>query len=304
MTMAEETKKQNLLVGSLCALGATAIWAGNYIIARRVNNRIAPVSLAFWRWLVAVFALSPFALKQFLMERKVVKRYALYLALTGALGVSAFNTLLYIASHTTSAINLSLISLTFPIFIVLLSWLFYGETLTLVKLGGIFLVVIGVLLLITRGNLTTLLTMKFNTGDIWMLTGALAWAIYSLLLKRKPHEMHPMTFQFSTFALGFLFLIPFTMWEITTTPSVNFDLSLILSILYIGVISSLLAYALWNKSVSMIGPTNAAMLFYTSPIFIGILAFFFLHEEIGLVHLYSALLIIPGILITNINKSQ
>ena len=108
-----------------------------------------------------------------------------------------------------------------------------------------------------------------------------------------------MTFQYSTFTLGLFFLLPFYIWESALSSPVSFDARIALAILYIGVVSSLVAYYLWNKSVEMVGPSKAAMLFYTSPLFIGFLAYIFLDETIGMVHLYSALLIIPGILVAN-----
>ena len=296
-----ETKhnKQNDVFGALCALGATAIWAGNYIIARGLNDIIPPVTLAFWRWLVAVIVFTPFALKKIKAQWQLIKQNIGYLSLIALLGVSAFNTLLYIASHTTSAINLSLMSLTFPIFIVILSVFFFREKITLINGIGICLVITGVIVLVTKGKLMALFNITFAIGDIWMLLGAFVWSVYSLLLKRKPKEISAVTFQYSTFTLGLFFLLPFYIWESALSSPVSFDARIALAILYIGVVSSLVAYYLWNKSVEMVGPSKAAMLFYTSPLFIGFLAYIFLNETIGMVHLYSALLIIPGILVAN-----
>ena len=301
--MKNKTTNQNAGLGTLYALGATAIWAGNYIIARGLNDIIPPVTLAFFRWLVAVLVFTPFALKGVIAQWYLVKQNFAYLSVTALLGVSAFNTLLYIASHTTSAINLSLMSLTFPIFMVILSVLFLREKISVVKGIGICLVVTGVIVLVTKGKLTTLFNMTFAIGDIWMLLGAFLWSVYSLLLKRKPKEITTVTFQYTTFTLGLLFLLPFYLWESSLSPPVIMQTRIVLSILYIGVISSLVAYYLWNKSVEMVGPTKAAMIFYTSPLFIGFLAFVFLKESIGMVHLYSTLLIIPGILAANYERS-
>jgi drug/metabolite transporter (DMT)-like permease len=299
-------KKQqtnSAVLGSLFALGATAIWAGNYIIARGLNEVIPPVTLAFYRWFVAVLVFTPFAIQQVRSQWPAIKRSLIYLCVTGALGVSAFNTLLYIASQTTSAINLSLMSLTFPIFMVILSVLFLKEKITIMKAAGIGLVVIGVIVLVTRGELNTLFSLSFAVGDIWMLLGAFLWSVYSLLLKRKSAELNAISFQYSTFVLGLLFLVPFFLIERANFPPVALKTNIVLSILYIGVISSLVAYYLWNRSIELVGPSKAAIIFYSSPLFIGLLAYVFLNESIGLIHLYSALLIIPGILLANYEKS-
>ncbi len=140
-------KNRHLLSGYLFALAATAIWSGNFIIARGLSESITPISLAFWRWVVAVLVFLPFALKPLIAERNILKRHLPYLAITSLLGITVFNTVIYFAGHTTTAINLSLISITFPVFIVILSRFFFGETITVNRALGILLVATGIVLL-------------------------------------------------------------------------------------------------------------------------------------------------------------
>jgi len=117
-------QNRQIILGCFFALGATAIWSGNFIIARGLNESIPPISLAFWRWVVAVVVFLPFALKPLIVEWDIIKENILYLSITSLLGITIFNTLIYFAGHTTTAINLSLISITFPVFIVILSRIF------------------------------------------------------------------------------------------------------------------------------------------------------------------------------------
>lgn len=297
-------QQQSKFIGYLCVLGATAIWAGNYVIARGLSDSIPPVSLAFWRWLVAVIVFTPFAVKKVISDWDSIKKHIGYFSLTALLGITTFNTLLYIASHTTTALNLSLISITFPIFILILSRFFYREPVTIVKAIGILLVAAGVVILITKGRLSTLLTINFAIGDIWMLIAALVFAFYSILLKNKPKGISTGAFQYTTFILGLLFLLPFFLWESALTPPVSFTTNIVLAILYVGVISSLIAYFLWNKAIEIVGPSKAAVIYYTSPLFSGFLAFLFLNEAISMVHLYSAILIIAGILTANYESGR
>jgi len=290
--------KQNkqLILGYFFALVATAIWSGNFIIARDLNESIPPISLAFWRWFVAVLVLFPFAIKKLISEWHVIKNNLGYLSVVSLLGVSIFNTLIYLAGHTTTAINLSLISITFPIFIIILSRIFYREFITLNKAIGILLVLFGVLLLITKGDLSKLLNLSFAIGDIWMLLAAIVFAIYSILVKNKPKNLNVSSFQLSTFILGLIFLFPFFIWETIITPTILFETKTIASILYVGIFASLSAYILWNKAIIKIGPTNAGLIYYTLPLFSGILAYLFLSETVGMIHLYSLLLILFGII--------
>jgi len=301
--LTETLHNRKIISGYLFAIGATAIWSGNFIIARGLNESIPPISLAFWRWVVAVIAFLPFALKPLISEWDILKEHILYLVITSLLGITLFNTLVYIAGHTTTAINLSLISITFPVFIIILSRFFFGELITFKKTIGILLVAAGVIVLISKGDLSILLNISFAIGDVWMLIAAITFALYSILLKRKPKQLSIWAFQLSTFILGLLFLFPFFIWEYATVPPVEFDLKTVYAILYVGIFASLSAFILWNKAIIAVGPAKASMIYYTLPLFCGLLAYLLLNEDIGILHLYSALLIASGIFAAN-HESQ
>lgn len=290
---------RQMIAGYLCALGATALWSGNFLVARGLNESISPVSLAFWRWVVAVIFFLPFALKPLMSEWETLKKHWKYLVVTSILGITVFNTLIYIAGHTTGAINLSLISITCPIFIVILSRFLFRERITVNKGMGILFVVIGVVLLITRGRLSILVDVSFAIGDVWMLLAAAIFAVYTILLRQKPHEISVWAFQLSTFLLGLIFLTPFFLWEHATVPAFEMSKEIIFSILYVGIFASLSAFILWSKAVTSIGPTKAGIVYYTIPVFSGLLAHLFLGENIEVVHLCSIVFILSGVVIAN-----
>ena len=291
--------RQQALYGYLFALGATAIWSGNFFVARGLSDIVPPISLAFWRWVVAVIVFLPFALKPVIAERQQLLQNIRYLSVTALLGITVFNTLIYVAGHTTSALNLSLIAITFPIFIIALSRLFYGEKVTTNKMLGIALVTGGVVVLTTKGELSVLHNISFAVGDLWMLSASFIFAIYSILVKQKPNDLSIWSFQLSTFSIGLLFLFPLFVWESITVAPVNYDVSTVLSILYVGIFASLAAFVFWNKAIVTIGPSKSGMVYYTLPLFSGFLAYLFLNESIDMIHLLSALLIVAGILTTN-----
>lgn len=287
------------LVGYLCAVAATVFWSGNFVIARELHDSVAPVSLAFGRWLVAVLVLFPFAIKSLLREWDRIKDNLAYLSITAFTGITLFNTLLYIGGQTTSALNLALISITSPIFIILFARIFYGELLTFNKAAGVLLVAAGVITLITRGQLSGLLNLTFTIGDAWMLLAAILFAIYSILVVKKPQQLGVWAFQLSTFALGLIFLLPFLVWESAVVAPSDFDTNAVYSILYLGVFASLLSFILWNQSILIIGVAKTGMVYYTLPISSGLMAWYFLDEEIGMLHLVSGVLIVAGILLAN-----
>ena len=207
--MIDRLKTPSIFAGYVFAIAATAIWSGNFIVARGLNDRIPPVSLAFFRWLVAVIVFMPFAVKNLISEWPVIKNHLTYFCVTSFLGITTFNTLIYFAGHTTTAMNLSLIAITFPIFILLLSRILYNEPVTVKKGIGIVLVLTGVLFLVTKGEIVSVLTISFNIGDIWMLTASIIFAVYSLLLKNKPDGVSIKALQLACFILGVIFCSPF-----------------------------------------------------------------------------------------------
>jgi len=285
-----------ILIGFACAIAATILWSGNFIVARGLSDVIAPLSLAFWRWVVAILVLLPFAIKPLLAQKSWLKENVGYLSIVSLLGVTLFNSLIYYAGQSSSAINLSLIAITFPIFILILSRIFMAEAIGWNKLGGIVLVAAGILLLISKGKVSVLTELTFSQGDIWMLLASLIFAIYSMLLKRKPIGISVPAFQLASFSLGFLFLLPLYLLELYFIPAQSIESSTSMSILYIGVFASLFAFILWNKAIAIIGAVNAGMVYYSLPIFSGILAIIILDEAVTSLHLYSTLLVLAGIL--------
>lgn len=281
------------------ALGATALWSGNFIVARGLSDHIPPVSLAFYRWLTAVLVFAPFAIRGFVKDWPQVSKHIGYMAVTAFIGVTCFNTFIYIAGHTTTAMNLSLIAITFPVFVVLISRVLFKEVLTVKRAVGIVVVLAGVVCLITRGEVARLLAIRFVAGDLWMLASAVLFAVFSILIKHKPDSIHLYTFQFTLFFLGLMFLLPFFIWEQTRMPGLYLNQSTLPAVLYVGIFASLCAFLLWNRAILLLGPSRAGMIYYTLPLFSGLLAFLCLGENIGLVHGVSAVMILSGIILAN-----
>ena len=132
-----------------------------------------------------------------------------------------------------------------------------------------------------------------------MLLASIIFAIYSLFLKNKPEGISIKALQLSTFILGLIFLFPFFLWEQTTVTQSLLNQTTIPAILYVGIFASLCAFLLWNKSIVILGPVKAGMVYYTLPLFSGVLAYFFINESISIIHFYSMILIFSGIVTTN-----
>jgi len=285
------------LVGSLCALLATLIWSGNFVVARGLGDIIPPFTLATSRWSTATIFILPFAAASIWRERALLKTHIKHLVISALIGVTTFNTFIYTAAHTTDTLNLSLIATTTPAFVVLLSRFWLGEPITRAKLIGLIAAISGIVILVTRGQLDVLLTLDFHIGDIWMLTAALLWAFYSIHLKRRPAEISQLAYLGSTFTMGTLPLIPLSLIELAPLPPLNLTLPTISSILYIGIGASIISYFLWSKAVTTIGPTKSSFIYYCLPAFCGIEAYLILGEAITFAHGIGFILILSGILI-------
>jgi drug/metabolite transporter (DMT)-like permease len=291
------TSRSMRWAGFVFALGATMIWSGNFIVARGLNEAVNPATLAFFRWIVACLALLPFAAGAIWKERSIIRKNISYLLPTALLGVTVFNTLIYVAAHTSTALNLSLIATSTPIFIIIFARIFLGELITIARIGGLLLAVSGVVLLITRADLSIFLNLSFAVGDLWMVLAAMIFGGYSILIRKKPPGISLMAFLMSTFMLGLLMLIPWAGVEIFIRGFPDLTMDIVGSVLYIGIGASLAAFFLWSRAIEMVGPSTAGLIYYTLPLFSGLGAFLILKEPVGWVHAVSGAMIFGGIII-------
>lgn len=289
--------------GIFFAVGATVIWSVNFIIARGVHDAIPPVTLSFLRWLIAFAVIAPFTFKYFRNDFTAIRQNYKYILLTSFLGITLFNTLIYIAGHSTEAINLSLIAITAPVFIIIFNRIFFKEKIHFLNIAGIALTLAGVIILICRGSLTILLNISFSAGDIWMLSASVTFSLYSLLLRKKPEGIGTMSFLFVTFGSGLIMLIPFVLYEVSYNNTVAFSVKVIISVLYAGIFASIGGFLLWNKAVAHIGAAKSGIIYYSLPLFSSFWAILILGERVRLVHFISMILIVSGIVIaTKIKK--
>ncbi|MFV5702776.1 DMT family transporter [Flavobacterium sp. XS2P12] len=289
----------NQTKGAFFALLATLLWSVNMVIASGIKGHIPPIGLAFWRWTIACIVLAPFAIKSTVESFTIIKKHILYLMGTAVLGITIFNTLIYFAGKTTSAVNLSLIAISIPLFIVVLSRIIFKEKVSTIKIVGIVTIITGVLVLITKGSLEALLHINFTIGDLLMLVACFFFAYYTILVRQKPDELTAKVFLFSVFVIGTIFLLPFYIWEHLFYKKVIFDTKTVLATTYVGIFASLVSYYLWNEAIRLIGTSKTALIYYLIPVFSGILAYFFLGQAIVITQIISMGIIITGLLITN-----
>jgi drug/metabolite transporter (DMT)-like permease len=297
----DKATKQKQYIAIFFAVLAMIIWAGNFIIARDVYKEIPPVSLNFYRWLTASLIIIPIGFKKIRDEWQAIKQSWQYLFWAALTGVAMFNTFVYIGAHYTSAINLALIGTTSsPIFSVIFARIFLKEKIGALKITGMIFCVIGILYLICRGSWENLLSLQFTAGDAWVLVGAITFAIYNTLVKKKPKTISSISFLSVAFSLGTIIVVPFFLWEISRTDSIQWDAHLVFSIVYLGLGASVICFLLWNIAIGRLGTGRAALFGNLIPIFTSLGAVLILHEKFTLIHVVSMLLVFAGILIANL----
>jgi drug/metabolite transporter (DMT)-like permease len=296
---------KNIYTGIGLALLAVIIWSGNFIAARGVVKQIPPVSLAFFRWLTAAIIIAPFTIKSIMAEWKTVKQSGGHLFWAALTGIALFNTFVYIGAHYTTAINLALIGTTSsPIIAIILARIFLKEKIGKLKVTGMLLCLAGVLYLLSKGNIYNLLSFRFTAGDGWILLAAFCFAVYNTLVKRKPVGLSPVNYLAILFFTGTLLLFPFYLWEISNTPKVEWDINLLLIILYLGLGTSVISFLCWNLAIGKLGAGRTALFGNLIPVFSSIEAALILHEEFTTIHIISMLLVFTGIVIANLKPAK
>ncbi len=287
----------SLIKGYGLVIAATAIWSGNFIVARIIANSVPPVSTTVLRSLVAVILMVPFVIRPFYKELPLIRKHFGYLALAAFMGLTVCNTAVYVAATTTNALNLTLIAIFSPIFTIVFARIFLRDTLTFRRVIGLIAATTGVILLITGGQISRLVHLTFARGDLWMLAQASSFAFYTILVRVKPAEISPLPFLFSLFILCIVLLLPLFVYEFAKFEAIDFSWKVIASILYLGIGPSLLAYLFWNESVAIIGPARAAFIYYLLPVLSGFEAVEFLGEPVTAVHVFSGAMILAGVVI-------
>ncbi len=277
---------------------APLCWAGNIVLGRGVIHLIPPVSLAFWRWSVALAILLPFTFRQARADWPTLKQGWRVMVAISFFGITCFNTLLYIAVHTTTAINGSLIQSTMPAFIIVVSLAVLRERVTRVQILGVLLCMAGAFTVVLRGDLRALGEVTFVLGDLLMLIAVVLYALYSVLLRIRP-PIHPASVLTYTFGIGVLFLLPLYLWERVKTGPLPLTPGVVSTILYVAVFPSIVAYLCWNRGIAVIGPNKTGLFINLLPIFASILAVVLLGEDFRWFHLAGMGMIFSGMLLFN-----
>ncbi len=282
-------------MGYAYAFAAVFLWSFNYIIAASFAKSLQPFEIAFGRWFLASLVLVPLAAKELVFRRGVLWRNRWLIIGLSLTGMFLCNTLIYYAGRTASPLNMSLLGMTGPVFIAVLSAMFLNGKINGVQIFGFLTALIGVAVVITAGRLSAIGNIPFVAGDWLMLLNAFCFAVYTILQSRRPKEISQRAMLAVTAVVGTIMIFPVACFENGGMPFENLSLKDMEVFLYLGIMNSVIAYLAWNTALDKIGSLQTGVIYYSLPLFSGTEAYFMMGEKVFPAQAWGGLLVIAGI---------
>jgi drug/metabolite transporter (DMT)-like permease len=279
--------------GYILMIATSVSWASNSVIGRAVHEVVPPIGLAFWRWAATLPFFIAFAWPYMRRDWPVLLANWRWMLFLCTLGIAMYNTIIYFGLDHTTAINMVLINAMRPAVIVLLSFLIYRVTVGRIQALGLFCGFIGTLVILARGDLSVLLGVEFNIGDLWICVATLIWAVYTVFLPKRP-QIHPASFMAYSVLIGLVLMLPFYIWETATVEAVPLNAEAISAIVALAVFSSVIGHMGYNRIVDLKGANVAGVTSYLVMAFGVLMAILFLGEDFHAFHAAGLALLVVG----------
>tara|TARA_B100001778_G_scaffold276268_1_gene239578 strand:- start:785 stop:1630 length:846 start_codon:yes stop_codon:yes gene_type:complete len=269
--------------------------ASNLVVARGGVEYVPPISLAFWRWTLVFLILLPFTYPSLKKNYKVIKKEYKKLFFLGAMGCGVCGAFPFLAGQTTTVTNMGIIYTSSPIFIILISSIFFNEKINLTKIIGLIACLVGVFAIIIKGNFLLLINLNFTIGDLWMLAAAIGWALYSIYLFYWKTKLE--IFQrFTLIALfGALSLLPFYIGEEIFYERTMFSIEFFIWVIFAAISPGIIAFTLYTIAQKKLGALLTGFTLYVFTIYGAIYGYFLFDERLENYHLIGTILVFIGV---------
>ncbi len=295
---------QKLSPGTMLLLAtAPLLWAGNAVTGRLIHGLIPPITLNFIRWALAFVVLAPFAWKTLRADSPLWPHWRRY-SMLGLLGVGCYNALQYMALQTSSALNVTLVGSGTPVCMLIIGALFFGVPPRRAQVAGAVLSICGVLMVLSRGSIGQLLSLRLVIGDIYMVLAVISWSFYSWLLVRtdEPASIRGDWAAFliaqMVFGLGWSGAFAGIEWS-SGQHEIAWSWPLAAALAFIVAGPAILAYRCWGLGVQRAGPVIAGFFINLTPLFAALLSLALLGEAPHLYHIFAFALIVAGIVVSS-----
>ena len=257
------------------------------------------MAMTFFRWLFAIVILAPFAWPHLRQDWPVIRANWKTMLVLGAIGVGTHNGLAYLGLNYTTATNGVILNSFIPIMIITISWIFLRERLAPVQVAGVMVSLAGVLTVVSRGSIDTLLGFHLNVGDLFIILSMAMWAVYTIGLRWRPAGVNLLSFLFVVAVIGDLCVLPLWLGEMALGRHVVWSWTNVAALVAVALFSSVLAYTFWNHGVEEVGANVAGLFVHLMPVFGVVLAWLFLGERMEPYHVAGIALILAGIWATS-----
>lgn len=269
--------------------------ASNLIVARGATAFVPPISLAFWRWLFCFLILLPFTFNYFKKNNYIYKKELFKLFILGFLGCGICGAFPFIAGKTTTLVNMGIIYSSSPIFIILISCLFFKEKINIRRGIGIFISSAGVIVIIIKADFNLLVNLKFTSGDLWMLGASIGWALYTIYLFHWKSKL-PLLERFTLISMfGAMSLFPFFIVENSFFYKTIYDFNFLGWVVFAALSPSIIAFLLFNYVNKKLGASITGSVLYLYTVYGAIYGFLFFNEELKNYHMFGSLMVFIGI---------
>ena len=275
--------------------------ASNLVVARGGIEYVPPISLAFWRWVFVFLILLPFTYFSLKKNYTIIKKEYKKLFFLGAMGCGVCGAFPFLAGETTSVANMGIIYTSSPIFIILISGIFFNEKINLMKIIGLISCLVGVFIIIIKGDLNLLINLNFTIGDLWMLAAAIGWALYSIYLFYWKTNL-PIFQRFTLIAFfGVVSLFPFYITEEIIFERTLFNSDFFIWVIFAAVSPGIIAFTLYTHVQKTLGASLTGFTLYIFTIYAAIYGFIFFDEKLEPYHYAGTLLVFFGVYLAKKN---
>ena len=269
--------------------------ASNLVVARGGVEYVPPISLAFWRWTLVFIILFIFNFYFLKDKLRSIKKEFFKLFFLGAMGCGVCGAFPFLAGKTTTIVNMGIIYTSSPIFIILISSLFFREKINYLKIIGLISCLVGVFIIIIKGDISFLINLKFTMGDLWMLGAAIGWALYSIYLFYWKSDLAVFP-RFTLIAFfGAVSLLPFYILEENFFLKTNFDNNFLFWVSFAAISPGIIAFSLYTLTQKYLGASTTGFTLYLFTVYGAFYGIFLFQEKLELFHYIGTILVFIGI---------
>ncbi|MBO9196914.1 DMT family transporter [Rhizobium sp. 16-449-1b] len=288
--------------GSLAAAYSVGIFcwllsSGVYIAAKWVSPEMPPWALCFWRVLIAWAILMPIVYRHFGAMIALLRARGLELLIIGGIGLAICQGLIFVGLEHADATTAGIIIALIPIITMILARFILAEPMGRWQVIGSILAFAGIVVIIIKGSPAALLRLDFNPGELWIVAGAFCFSLYTVLLRRAKFDVNRLALLVLLLGAAALTALPFYLFELVSDERSTLNASGLIALGYVAIPGGAIMYYLFNRSIEALGAARAGVLLYIQTIFIAVLAYLILGEQLQRYHLEGAALIVAGLLL-------